>query len=401
MMEIRSSPLVTFVLVLFMAAPQDASARFVQTFSKSQPARGTVSVDPAQPCVESLCKLPDCHCAGTDIPGGLDVKDTPQIVAISFDDGVRVIDYESYYSKVFNGRKNPNGCPIGLTLFVSHNYTDYTLVEDLHYAQGYEMADHSVTHREPIDWWNSATYKEWTNEVMDQKAILNEWGNVPMDSVRGFRGPFLVTSETELQVLHDNNFTYDATMGSKTPYWPFTLDYKSPLCTSPATCPEGAYPGLWIIPNLIYKQKSGYPCAMLDACTGPKTEQDWVDFFMDNFNSHYNGNRSPFTIYSHSAWFYMGAERASAYIAFLDKLATMKDVYIITHSQMLDWVKSPTPLDKIADFASWQCSGPHDTPRCDYKSATCHKVYSDQSLLNSCTAPCPPNYPQYGNPKGK
>lgn len=355
--------------------------------------------DPAQPCDESQCKLPNCRCAGTDIPGGIPVNETPQIVMISFDDAVRVIDYKSYYSKVFNERKNPNGCPIGLTLFVSHNYTDYALVEDLYYSSAYEIADHSVTHREPVEWWNDANYDEWTHEIMDQKTILNKWGNVPLDSIQGFRGPFLVTSETELKVLHDNKFSYDASMGSPTPYWPFTLDYKSPMCISPATCPTESYPGLWIVPNLVYRQKSGFPCAMLDACTDPKTEQDWINFFMDNFNAHYNGNRSPFNIYSHSAWFFLGPERASAYNAFLDKIASMKDVYVVTHSQMLDWVRSPTPLSKIADFEPWHCPA-HPAPSCSYQSPMCHKVYSDQSQLSTCTTPCPPNYPQYGNPAG-
>ena len=202
-MQLLHSLLATGLLLMMMASPFEVSARsMLSSFSKAK--------DPAQPCDENKCKLPDCRCAGTDIPGGINLNDTPQIIMISFDDGVRVIDYESYYSKVFNERKNPNGCPIGLTLFVSHNYTDYALVEDLYYSQGYEIADHSVTHREPTDWWNSATNEEWTHEIMDQKSILNKWANVPLSSVRGFRGPFLVTSETELRVLHDNKFYYDA-----------------------------------------------------------------------------------------------------------------------------------------------------------------------------------------------
>ena len=55
---------------------------------------------PVRPCVPDQCKLPSCRCAGGDIPGGLSIKETPQIVAISFDDDLRVIDYETYYSKV-------------------------------------------------------------------------------------------------------------------------------------------------------------------------------------------------------------------------------------------------------------------------------------------------------------
>ena len=168
-MDLRPAILAAALLITMVSSPYQVSALsyLSQSFSKAR--------NPAQPCDESQCKLPDCRCAGTDIPGGLPVSDTPQIVMISFDDGVRVIDYESYYSPVFSGRKNPNGCPIVLTLFASHNYTDYALVEELYYTHGYEMADHSVTHREPVDWWSSATYEEWTHEIMDEKAILNKF----------------------------------------------------------------------------------------------------------------------------------------------------------------------------------------------------------------------------------
>ena len=354
--------------------------------------------DSVKPCDPSACKLPSCHCASTNIPGGLTTNTTPQIVMFSFDDDLRTIDYETYYSKAFNNRKNPNGCQVGLTFFVSHNYTNYALLEDLYYSYGHEIADHSVDHREPTTWWENATEEEWTREVLDQKAILEKWGNIPVGAVQGFRAPFLVTSETEVKVLHESKFVYEASMGTQTNYWPFTLDYKSPICNLPATCPVNSYPGLWLVPNVNYKQKSGYPCSMLDACTSPQTEEEWLDFFMENFNVHYNDNRSPFGIYAHSAWFYYGPQRLSALSTFLDKLSAMKDVYIVTHSQMLDWVRDPTPLDKIADFEAWKCP-PRPKPRCSYQQPSCQKSYGDFSM-NSCTVPCPPNYPHYGDPNG-
>ena len=374
----------TVVLAAAVAVPIDSGVH-----SNSSPS------GPAKPCDHAACKLPSCRCAGTDIPGGLPASSTPQIVMFSFDDDLRVIDFESFYSKAFFNRTNPNGCEIGLTFFVSHNYTNYALVEDLFFGHGYEMADHSVDHREPTTWWENATIDEWTHEIMDQKTILQKWGNV---EAKGFRGPFLVTSENEINVLHTNKFLYEATMGTETNYWPFTLDYKSPICNSPATCPVNSYPGLWLVPNILYKQSSGYPCAMLDACTAPQSEQEWIDFFMENFNAHYNDNRAPFGIYAHSAWFYYGPQRLSALSAFLDKLGAMKDVYIVTHTQMLEWVMHPTPLDKIADFEPWKCP-PRPPPRCNYKTPSCHKSYGDETM-NSCTTPCPPKYPHYGDPDG-
>ena len=359
------------------------------------------SLDPAQPCDKTKCQLPTCHCAGTDIPGGIPVYNTPQIVMISFDDAFRVQDFNTYYSPLFSTRKNPNGCQIGLTYFVSHNYTDYSLVEHAYCYNGAEFADHSVTHREPTTWWEKATEEEWTHEIMDQKSILNVWGNVPKEEIRGFRSPFLVTSETEIKVLHDNGFLYEATMGSQENYWPFTLDYKSPICNAPATCPVNSYPGLWLVPNIIYKQSNGFPCSMLDGCTAPVTEEDWVEFFDENFSVHYNDNRSPFGIYSHSAWLYGGSARINAMKKFLDKIASMKDVYIVTHAQMLEWVRKPTPLDQIHEFEPWKCPS-RPTPRCNFTAPSCHKTYpaENNAILNTCSTPCPANYPGYGNPDG-
>ena len=357
------------------------------------------SLDPAQPCNASKCQLPSCRCANTDIPGSLSIQDTPQIVMFSFDDAFRDIDYGTYYSPIFGGRKNPNGCQIGMTFFTSHQYTDYSLVEQANRVYGWEFADHSVTHREPTTWWEKATAEEWTHEIMDQKTILSNWGGVETDKIQGFRGPFLVTSETEIEVLHENKFLYEATMGTTTNYWPFTLDYKSPLCSSPATCPNNSYPGLWIVPNILYKQSGGVDCAMLDACTAPVTEDDWFNFLVENFNVHYNDNKSPFGLYSHVTWFLLSPVRASAMKRFLDKLANMKDVYIVTHTQMLDWVRNPTPLNKIQDFAPWKCT-PLTPPRCNYTAPTCQKTYSENKSLKSCNSPCPPKYPDYGNPLG-
>lgn len=36
-------------------------------------------LDLAGSCNEELCKLPDCRCSSTSIPGGLDPKEVPQV----------------------------------------------------------------------------------------------------------------------------------------------------------------------------------------------------------------------------------------------------------------------------------------------------------------------------------
>ena len=46
------------------------------------------SLGPAQPCSPDVCKLPDCRCSGTDIPGNLQREKVPQMIMLSFDDAV-------------------------------------------------------------------------------------------------------------------------------------------------------------------------------------------------------------------------------------------------------------------------------------------------------------------------
>ena len=46
------------------------------------------SLGPAQPCSPDVCKLPDCWCSGTDIPGNLPKDKVPQMIMLSFDDAI-------------------------------------------------------------------------------------------------------------------------------------------------------------------------------------------------------------------------------------------------------------------------------------------------------------------------
>ena len=49
------------------------------------------------------------------------------------------------YKQMFEeGRKNPNGCPISATFYVSHEWTDYAHIQNL-WADGHEIASHSVS----------------------------------------------------------------------------------------------------------------------------------------------------------------------------------------------------------------------------------------------------------------
>ena len=358
--------------------------------------------DPALPCNPALCRLPDCRCASVSIPGGLQRSETPQIVTIAMDDAIRVQDYEGFYRRFLNVNvhRNPNGCPIQATFFVSHDNTDYSLMERL-VSEGHEIADHSVTHRVPPIWWNEADVANLTKEIAEMKTICEQWGNVPQGAIRGFRVPHLSVSENELKALHNENFLYEASMPSREPYWPFTLDYKSPLCDSPAVCPDESFPGLWIIPTSFLNQSRGGPvCGMLDSCIMPQTRQEWFDLLQRNFLRHYRGNKAPFGLYMHATWFYFPGERLAALNDFLSYLDTLDDVYVVSHQKLLEWVRNPTPLSQLGDFEPWRCPTP-PPPRCAYQSSTrCTYDLEGAQVLRTCETECPFVLPALGNPLG-
>lgn len=58
--------------------------------------------DPAKPCDPDICKLPDCFCSGTEIPGNLSLSSIPQIVFVTTDAAINAEDFFDY-EKLFDG----------------------------------------------------------------------------------------------------------------------------------------------------------------------------------------------------------------------------------------------------------------------------------------------------------
>merc|ERR1712180_59667 len=93
----------------------------------------------APPCDYANCTLPDCFCSsdGTLIPGGMNPSEVPQMIVITV---------------------------------------------------------HSITHRGPEEWWGkNATIEDWFDEMVGQANIINRFGGVDMEDIRGLRVPFLST----------------------------------------------------------------------------------------------------------------------------------------------------------------------------------------------------------------
>ena len=224
-------------------------ALFSFTLTLSLTSQSVVCGDPAKPCNPDICKLPDCFCSGTEIPGNLPASSIPQIVFISFDGAFNNDLYDPDDLKDFfnddglKTLKNPNGCNISVTFFLSHFYTNYCAVQDL-YSQRHEIAVNSISRRLPKSWWANATVKEQTQEIGGMRRLLQKMAHVKAEDVKGYRAPYMqVGGNTEFKVLKDLGFLYESSMPTRNfidqPLWPYTLDYRSTQGCEIQPCPTG------------------------------------------------------------------------------------------------------------------------------------------------------------------
>ncbi|XP_062616656.1 uncharacterized protein LOC134278348 [Saccostrea cucullata] len=316
-------------------------------------------VELLSPCVkcqnDETCKAPDCFCCRSELNLPIPLKNTPQIVYFTFDDALT--DAASkFYRKLFNEtRMNPNGCPISMTMFISHQDTIYRNVKDF-YERGMEIASHSVTH-------SHMKTSNFMQEAKKQKRNLAKFGGIPENEIVGWRSPFLEpVGDMQPEKLKELGYLYDATLTfskrkltDKAPT-PFTLDFGWPYDCKVKPCPKRRHSGFWEVPVvslLDYKHK--YDCVYVDGCNNPPpNEASAYQFLMDNFNSYYTTSRNPFGINMHPSWFYI-PDRLNAMDRFINTLLKMDDVYIVSVEKTIRWLQNPTPLSELHSFEPWKC----------------------------------------------
>ncbi|XP_022333733.2 uncharacterized protein LOC111130788 [Crassostrea virginica] len=329
------------------------------------------------------CKPPTCVCCGKDMP--LEKSRTPQMVFFTFDDAVNTY-VASFYRKLFDAnRRNPNGCPISMTLFISHANTVYSLVREF-YQKGFEIASHSVTHSHP----NMNTFK---TEAGKQKENLAKKARIPISEIQGWRSPFLEPmGDAQPNILQDLGYSYDATLTvskgkqtEKAPV-PFTLDYGWPYDCKINPCPKSAHRGFWEVPVVSVTDYLGeYECVYVDGCNNPPPDEESAyNFLWENFNSYYKTNKAPFGINMHAAWFYV-PDRFRAMDRFIQDLLKLDDVYIVSVKQVIAWLKTPVPIGELKDFQPWSCANPRDrdAPKLHAKGHFANKATQHHTAENS------------------
>ena len=154
-----------------------------------------------QPCLTNVnCRLPNCHCdsdvISIDIKNKYRIDQLPQLVVLTIDD--HELDYKSYqvYKRLLENFRNPNGCPIKATFFISdtNNKTSYCLIRNL-YENGHEIAQSTLSYECPHSFCNSIPtfepwdFKYWTKQVLSMKNKLQNFAAIPVSKLNGFRAP--------------------------------------------------------------------------------------------------------------------------------------------------------------------------------------------------------------------
>ncbi|CAG0915709.1 unnamed protein product [Notodromas monacha] len=351
--------------------------------------------EPATKCRPDVCLLPDCYCGGgKTVPGGYEPQDIPQVVLLTFDDAVNDLNKELFQDLFERGRVNPNGCPIQATFYVSHEWTDYSQVQNL-YADGHEIASHTISH----SFGENFSEKRWAQEVEGQRDVMAAYAGVLREDVRGMRAPFLqIGGDKMFKMLHDQNFTYDSSMPvyeNKPPSFPYTLDYKLFHDCMIPPCPKKSFPGVWEVPMVMWQDLKGGRCSMVDGCSAPGDAEGIYKMLIKNFERHYTTNRAPVGLFFHAAWF-THEHHKEGFIAFLDTISAMDDVWLVTNWQSIQWMREPTPLSHIKNFKPFGCHYPERPARCA-RAQVCN-VWHNTGVryMKTCQA-CPAKYPWTGN----
>lgn len=111
------------------------------------------------------------------------------------------------------------------------------------------------------------------------------------------------------------------------------------------------------------------------------------------FDKRYKGDKQPFNLLINAAWF-AGENTQAAIKIFLDDIGKLKDVFVVSNKQLLDWVKDPKPIGEYKPTVT--------THKQDCTSVICPLKYGEEETryMVSCVK-CPDVYPWIGNPLGK
>ncbi|CAG0904840.1 unnamed protein product, partial [Cyprideis torosa] len=303
------------------------------------------------------------------------------MIMISFSGAVNV-DNINIFDDIFNGnRQNPNGCQIRGTFFVSHKYTNYSAVQELH-RKGHEIAVFSITSNPDENYWTEGSYDDWLAEMAGARLIIEKFANISDNSIIGVRAPhFRIGGDKQFEMMGDQLFVYDASIVAplgRVPIWPYTLYFRMPhLCPGNGkNCPSKSHPVWEMVVNELDRRDDptfdeNLPgCHFVDSCTNINTPEQFGRLLRHNVNRHLLTNRAPLSLNFHATWLHNRDMRREL-TKFIDEMLDRNEIYFVNHLQVIQWMQNPTETNAIRDFQEWK-------EKCDIKG----QPYC--SLPNAC-----------------
>jgi len=381
----------------------------------------SVDEDPNRaPACGADCQLPDCYCSadGTVAPGGgkLELNNIPMMITMTFNGAVNG-ESLAVYERLFNKeRLNPNGCTAKATFFVSHKYTNYSAVQELHRV-GHEIGVFSITNNEDSKYWTEGSYDNWLGEMAGARLIVEKFANITDGTVVGLRAPYLrVGGNEQFNMMNDQFFLYDSSITaplSRVPVWPYTLHYRMPhKCHGNAqNCPSRSHP-IWEMPinELDRRDDPQYDetltgCHVVSSCSNIYAPESFRQLLQHNFERHYGTNRAPLSLSFDPSWLISNKDFDTTLSDWMNYiLTTYTDVYFVTELQVIQWIQKPTSVQSLRDFAEWKDAKclVKGQPFCSLANAcplTTRELPGETIRLHTCLK-CPKNYPWIQDPTG-
>jgi len=379
----------------------------------------SVDQDPnaAPRCDPSQCILPDCFCSadGTKIPGGIEKEQVPMMIMLTFNGAVNVDNINIYQDIFKDEHVNPNSCAIKGTFFVSHQYTNYSAVQELH-RKGHEIGVFSITKKDDERYWSEGSYEDWLSEMAGARLIIEKFANISDQDIVGVRAPYLrVGGNNQFEMMQDQYFIYDSSIAaplSRSPIWPYFLRYRMPhKCHGNGDgCPSKEHE-VWELPinELDRRDDPSFDeglsgCALVSSCSNIYDTEPFEAMLEHNLNRHLDSTRAPLSLSFDSSWLKSNKGFTKTLMNWIKKtLDTRNDVYFVTPQQVLQWMTSPTDLNGLRDFQDWkQKCDIKGQPACSLPNAcplTTRELPGETIRLHTCMQ-CPRNYPWILDPTG-
>merc|ERR1719334_1938744 len=147
--------------------------------------------------------------------------------------GAVTMESMQVFQKIFRPvfKNKGTDCTLKGTFFVSHGFTNYSAVQELH-RLGHEIATSSITNNPNSWYWSNMVMEDYVEEFDSARLIAERYANLTQGEILGMRVPAgRVGGNQQFQMAVDYGFLYDSSMAAPrgdVPLWPYTLEHRMP-----------------------------------------------------------------------------------------------------------------------------------------------------------------------------